>query len=245
MAQAQWQFDSAPDLDRSFIERLRTFPRQPDMLVYGMRSAAALVLRGWLRIYHRLRIVGRENLPGEGSFIMVANHCSHLDILCLLAALPLRKLHRAFPAAAQDYFFISLPRTAAATIFVNAMPFSRDAHARHSLEVCGAMLSNPGNVLILFPEGTRSTTGQIGEFRAGIGHLVAGTEIAVVPCHLRGTFAALPKSARIPRPRRVCLSIGGARRFGDLPQGRESALSVARQLHQAVEELACERSKQP
>ena len=111
----RWQYESAPDLDQSLVERLRHFPRQPDMLVYGLRSVAAVIIRAWLRCYHRLEIIGRDHLPAEGSFVMVANHSSHLDTLCLLAALPLAKLHRAFPAAAADYFFKactarSLPR---------------------------------------------------------------------------------------------------------------------------------------
>ena len=71
------------------------------MLVRGVRSLAAVVLRVWLRVYHRLTIVGRQNLPADRSFILIANHASHLDTLCLLSALPVRRLHRTFPVAAQ------------------------------------------------------------------------------------------------------------------------------------------------
>ena len=95
-----WQYEPATDLDQPLIERLRRFPREPDLTIYGLRSIAALTIRGWLRFYHRLKISGASNLPREGSFVIVSNHGSHLDTLCLLAALPLRKLHRAFPAAA-------------------------------------------------------------------------------------------------------------------------------------------------
>src|SRR5262245_3278913 len=95
-----WHYDPARDLDQPLIERLRHFPREPDILVSGVRSLAALLSRSWLRLYHRLSILGREHVPIDGSFVMVANHASHLDALCLLAALPFSKLHRAFPAAA-------------------------------------------------------------------------------------------------------------------------------------------------
>src|SRR5437899_647931 len=98
------------------------------MLVYGTRLLAGLLLRGWLRCYHRLTIVGRENLPLDRSFVMVANHASHLDTLCLLSALPLSKLHCAFPAAAQDYFFVQVPRLFLAAVVVNALPFDRRVH---------------------------------------------------------------------------------------------------------------------
>src|ERR1043166_10210821 len=132
----QWQYDTAQDLEQPLSERLRHFPREPDMLVYALRSFAALVVRAWLRMYHRLEIVGRENLALEGSFVMVGNHSSHLDALCLLAALPLKKLHRAFPVAAEDYFFRSLPRTWFAAVVINALPFGRQLRVRESLSVC-------------------------------------------------------------------------------------------------------------
>jgi 1-acyl-sn-glycerol-3-phosphate acyltransferase len=233
----EWRYDTAQDLEQPLVERLRRFPREPDMLVYALRSLAALTIRGWLRSYHRLEIVGRDNLPAEGSFVMVANHSSHLDALCLLSALPLKKLHRAFPAAAADYFFVNLPRAAVAAIFVNALPFARQVHIRQSLNLCQGLLSNPGNVLIIFPEGTRTATGQIGEFKCGVGLLVAGTKIPVVLCHLAGAFAAWPKGKLVPRPRTLRLTIGKPRTFETLAPGTEAAHQIAEELRQAVIEL--------
>ena len=232
-----WQYEPAPDLDQPLAERLRRFPREPDLTIYGLRSLAALLTRGWLRLYHRLEIVGRENLPAQGSFVIVANHTSHLDTLCLLSALPLCKLHRAFPAAAQDYFFVTVPRLAVAAVVVNALPFGRQKHIRQSLELCRLLLSNPGNVLILFPEGTRTATGQMGAFKPGIGLLVAGTHLPVVPCHFTGGFAAWPKGKLIPRPRKLRLRIGPPRNYSALTPGREAAEQICADLHKAVAEL--------
>lgn len=209
----KWRYEPAHDLDQPFLERLRHFPREPDMLVYGARSLAALACRGWLRMYHRLRITGRDHLPPEGAFMLVANHVSHLDTLCLLAALRLRQLHRAFPAAARDYFFVSAPRVTAAAILVNALPFERQIHLRQSLDLCRQLLANPGNILILFPEGTRSRDGSLSAFRPGIGWLVAGTTIPVLPCRLDGCYRALPKGAWWPRPCRLRLTIGVPRTY--------------------------------
>src|SRR2546423_5502761 len=104
---------------------LREFPREPSKVCDAFRSVAAVVLRGWLKLYHRLKIDGRENLPADGSCVLVANHSSHLDTLCLLAALPLRKLNRTFPAAAADYFFASVTRMVVAVVVVHALPFYR------------------------------------------------------------------------------------------------------------------------
>ena len=233
-----WRYEPAADLDQSLTDRLRRFPREPDITVYGLRSLAALLVRGWLRTYHRLEIAGREHLPGQGSFVMVANHGSHLDTLCLLAALPLRKLHRAFPAAAQDYFFVSVPRLAVAAVVVNALPFARESHIRQSLELCRQLLANPGNILILFPEGTRTASGRIGSFKPGIGLLAAGTEIPIVPCHLAGAFEAWPRGKAFPKPRQLRLHIGAPRTYATLPPGRESAEQICQDLRRAVAELA-------
>jgi 1-acyl-sn-glycerol-3-phosphate acyltransferase len=160
--------------------------------------------------------------------------------LCLLSVLPLNKLHRAFPAAAQDYFFVNVPRLALAAVVVNALPFGRQTQVRQSLELCRQLLANPGNVLVLFPEGTRTATGQMGGFKPGIGLLVAGTTIPVVPCHLAGAFEAWPRHKALPRPRRLCLRLGEPRTFATLTPERDGALQVAAELRQAVSNLAAE-----
>jgi 1-acyl-sn-glycerol-3-phosphate acyltransferase len=229
-----WHFEPAPDLDKTLTERLRNFPRQPDMLIYGARSAAALAMRGWLRVYHRLKIEGRENLPPDQSFVLVANHASHLDVMCLLAALPMRKLHRVFPAAARDYFFVSVPRTILAAVVVNALPFERRMYSGQSLALCSRLLENPGNVLIIFPEGTRSTTGELGEFKPGIGLVAAGKEYPVIPCYLHGAHEAWPKGSFFPRPRRLQLTIGTPRRFSEFEPGKASARQICSELRKDV-----------
>lgn len=233
-----WQYEPAVDLDQSLVERLRNFPREPDMLVYGLRTMAALLMRGWLRLYHRLTISGRNNLPADRSFVLIANHASHLDTLCLLSALPLRKLHRAFPAAASDYFFVSVPRLFLATVVVNALPFDRMINIRQSLGLCRQILESPGNILLIFPEGTRSTTGQVREFKPGVGMLVAGTDCPVVPCYLHGADKAWPKGTWFPRPRRLRLVIGRPRTFQNLECNRASAQRISQELREAVLALA-------
>ncbi len=186
-----------------------------------------------LLLFHR----GHENLRTNRSLVIVANHCSHLDTLCLLAALPLRKLHRAFPAAASDYFFQSVPRLWIAAVVVNALPFARQVHVRQSLSLCGELLGNSGTILIIFLEGTRSTTGEIREFKSGIGALVAGCDVAVVPCFIEGSFRAWPKGRRLPRPRKVRLIVGAPRNYRARKTDKIDICAVASELREAVNEL--------
>jgi 1-acyl-sn-glycerol-3-phosphate acyltransferase len=224
-------------LERKAINRLRRFPREPDVVIYSFRSVIALIIRGLLRLYLRFEIIGGENLPDEESFVLVANHSSHLDTLCLLAALPLRRLHRTFPVAAEDYFFRGLPRTWFAAVVMNAMPFARQMRVRESLSICGKLLAQPGNVLIIFPEGTRSKTGETQPFKSGIGALLAGRDVSVLPCYVQGAFRAWPKGRRLPRPGKVRLIVGTARNYAASGVEKSEINAIARELQRAVREL--------
>lgn len=211
----EWDYKPTDDFDKTPIERLSVFPRQPDMFWYGVRLAVHAVLRAWLKVWHRYRVDGRELIPAGEPFVMVANHASHLDALALLSALPLRSIQHTYPAAAKDYFFTSMPKVAFSAIVVNAMPFDRKENPRASIELCKELLATPGHALILFPEGTRSGTGSMAAFKPGIGYVTAGTNIPVVPCHLDGAFRAWPKGALFPRPFRLTLRIGAPMRFAN------------------------------
>lgn len=235
-----WDYQPTADFDKTPLEKLSTFPRHPDMFVYGVRLVLHAIVRAWLRIYHRFRIVGRERLPLDRPFAMVANHASHLDAVTLLSALPLLRIQNAYPAAAKDYFFTSLSKIAFSAVVMNAMPFDRKENPRESLELCRELLETPGHVLILFPEGTRSTSGELGAFKPGIGFLTAGTNIAVVPCFLEGAYRAWPKGVLLPRPRKLTLRIGEPMTFADLPADKDGAKLVAARLRDAVISLAGE-----
>ena len=232
-----WKYHPSPGIDTPVSESLRSFPREPAMLAYAIRSFAALLLRLWMRTYHRLRIDGRDNLPANGSYVLVCNHTSHLDTLCLLSSVPLRKIHRCFPAAAADYFFSSLPRSAISAVLINALPFDRQARGAESLALCSALLKEEGNILILFPEGTRTTTGTMGRFRSGIGRLAAGNDIDILPCHLEGGLRAWPKGRLLPRPRKLHLRIGQAKNYRHLDPGPASVRAVCAELEAYVDQL--------
>ena len=234
---SEWEYRPAPDIDQRFVDRLRGFPRQPQMLHYALRSLAALLLRGFMRIYHRLSIEGQEHFPEKSSFVLVCNHTSHLDTLAMLCSIPLARIHRAFPAAAADYFFSSVPRSFVSAILINALPFDRKLKGAESLSVCAELLANTGNILILFPEGTRTATGELGRFRSGIGRLVVGTEVAVLPCYLDGGFKAWPRNKTLPRPHKLRLRIGNARHYADLEKNAESVKRICEELQEAVAEL--------
>jgi 1-acyl-sn-glycerol-3-phosphate acyltransferase len=230
----RWTYTPSPLLDKTLAERLTTFPRDPTLTVYGLRFMGMLFLKAIFATYFRLRIVGRSRIPKSGPFVLVANHSSHLDAVALACTLPMRQWHHAYAAAAQDYFFHGMFRSFVAVVFTNAVPFDRHDDPKHSLELCADLLHVSREALIMFPEGTRSTDGSIQEFRTGVGRLVAGTEIPVVPAYIGGAFRAWPKGTAIPRPRRITIGIGEPRRYPDVPSSRQGTIAVANDLRGAV-----------
>jgi 1-acyl-sn-glycerol-3-phosphate acyltransferase len=230
----RWVYTPSPLLDKTLAEQLTTFPRDPTLAVYGFRFLGMLLLKAIFACYFRLRILGRERIPVSGPFVLVANHSSHLDAVALACALPVRQWNHAYAAAAQDYFFRGFFRSLIAVWFTNALPFDRREDPKKSLELCADLLQVAHEALIMFPEGTRSADGEVREFRSGVGRLVAGTDIPVLPAYIGGAHRAWPKGSAMPRPRRVTIAIGEPRRYAEQPASRIGAASVAADLRAAV-----------
>jgi 1-acyl-sn-glycerol-3-phosphate acyltransferase len=233
-----WQLRPARDHGLAQGERLRSLSREPGLGGRATSSLWRMTTRGFLSLAYRLTVEGRDNLPAEPPFVLIGNHTSHLDALTLAAALPASLAGRAFALAAGDTFFTSDATAAFAAYAINALPIWRKHTSADDLATLRRRLTEDRCVLILFPEGTRSRTGELGRFRPGIGALVAGTAVPVVPCHLRGAFEAWPPSGRFPRPGRLRLRIGPPLSFADIAPGRGGTIEVAARCEAAVRALA-------
>ena len=184
-------------------------------------------------VYH-LEVTGRELIPRHGSCVFVANHTSHLDTFLLASQLPRQRRAGAVPMAAADFIFHNRVLSTLSSQVLNAVPLRRDAGHRHELSFLRDELKQAGHdwSYLLFPEGTRSRNGCLLEFRAGVGTLVAGSSVPVVPCHISGAFEAWPADKKLPRPRgRLTLHFGAPMQFRDLPNQRRGWNQVAEELH--------------
>jgi 1-acyl-sn-glycerol-3-phosphate acyltransferase len=236
----QWKLEPARDLGMPLDERARSLRRESGLLSTFARSIRWGVVRGYLRVYHRLEIIGREHLPKEPPFVLIANHASHLDALVLSAALPWRTLDRVYPLAAGDVFFEKPARAVLAASVLNAFPVWRGKAGAHALEEMRTRLIEEPCIYILFPEGTRSRDGAMAEFKGGLGRLTAAAEVPVVPCHLAGTFVALPPNCRVPRPRKVTLRVGEPVVFSDVANDGPGWKHISRTCETAVRRLGGE-----
>jgi len=217
-------------------ERLRSLSRERGLGGLLLGSAWRMALRGYLAAFHRLEVTGREHLPPP-PFVLIANHCSHLDALTLSAVLRGEAARRAHALAAGDTFFGSALSSAFAAYAINALPVWRKRTRSGELATLRERLVEDRLVYILFPEGTRARDGAMAPFQPGIGVLVAGTQVPVVPCFLEGCHAAWPPQRRWPRPGRLRLAIGAPLGFADLPPARAGWEEAARRCEAAVRAL--------
>lgn len=232
-----WQLRPARDHGLGPGERFASVRREPGLLEAMALRLSSVVTAGFLRTWHRLRVEGAEHLPTSAPFVLVANHTSHLDAITLASLVPWRLRQVLYPIAAGDVFFESPGRALLSSFLLNALPMQRRHTVRHALAELRERLVEDRCAYVLFPEGSRSGDGALQPFKAGIGMLVAGTDVPVVPCHLRGAFAAWPRQARLPRPRRVAVRVGAARVFRDVPDDRDGWQRIAAELQAAVAAL--------
>lgn len=232
-----WELEPARDTGLTPAERFQSVRRESGLLESLTHHACFSLVRIYFAIAHRLTIVGREKLPAHGPFVLVANHCSHLDAMALGAALTPRHRERAFPIAAGDVFFQSTVTSTFSAIMLNALPMWRKNCGPHALAELRRKLQEERAVFIIFPEGGRSRTGSMMPFKHGLGMLVAETKVPVVPCALVGTFEALPPDRKIPRPGAIKLVIGDALEFASTSNDRTGWSQIAASAESSVRDL--------
>ncbi|MFN2481430.1 MAG: AMP-binding protein [Pyrinomonadaceae bacterium] len=152
------------------------------------------------------KIEGATNVPAHTNFIVVANHASHLDMG--LVKMALGEQGRDLVAlAAADYFFDNKYKRAYMDNFTNLVPMERSGSLRKSLRHALSFLERGYNALV-FPEGTRSVTGEIVDFKPVLGFLALTARTGILPVYLHGTYEALPKGSNMIRSRDIGARIG-------------------------------------
>ena len=178
-------------------------------------------------------VEGLEHLRDlEQPVLYIANHCSHIDTVSIIRALPGSLRDHLAVAAAADYFF-RIPVVGTLTsLLLNTFPFSRQGAVRTSLEHCG-FLADQGISVLIYPEGTRSTTGELLPFKLGIGLLATQLHVPVVPIAVFGGRDALPKGRIIPHTAPLGVKFGKPLRFNE----KDDPTAVTALLRQQVAEL--------
>lgn len=187
-----WAFGVPARLARSTIQRILLFP--------ALRFVTPVAVRGAERVR-------------TGPYIVVANHVSHLDTPVVIRSLPSRIRRRVVVAAAKDYFYRGRLRGGLVSLSLATFPFDRGAGSKESLRQCRGLLDR-GWSLLIFPEGTRSPTGELGRIRHGAAVLAAESGVPILPLYVHGLAEVMPKGTRAPLPGGVVVDIGNPIRPG-------------------------------
>jgi 1-acyl-sn-glycerol-3-phosphate acyltransferase len=198
-------------------------------------TIGSLLFQAFCRVffvsYCPLVVEGRNHFP-VSPFVICSNHTSHIDSAVLMTA-------------------SGLPFSTFAMVGARDYVIPIDRHAQHnslrrSLAMCEDFLQKAAGNLILYPEGTRSSTGEIQPFKKGAGLFAVELGVPVVPAYIEGARNILAKGKLVPRPGKVTVRFGEPIRFksnsSDPLLGRELRKAAVELLEQSIRSLSQQSS---
>jgi long-chain acyl-CoA synthetase len=208
-------------------------PRGP--LTYLAGRMLHRVAQGLTRLILGLRVEGLEHVPERGPVVIAPNHVSDLDPVVLGAALDPPRIRNVVWGAIRDRLFTNAPGRALARV-ARLVPV--DDRAPGASLAVGTEVLRHNHVLVWFPEEWRAPDGRLQRFLPGIGRLMLDGGARAVPCYIDGTFEAMPRGARLPRPHRVTVRFGPPVSAADLAGADATPEAIAEALRARVAALS-------
>ncbi|MBX3414992.1 MAG: 1-acyl-sn-glycerol-3-phosphate acyltransferase [Pirellulales bacterium] len=152
-------------------------------------------------VFFSFRSAGRERVPLEGGALLLANHQSFLDPI--LFGLSCRRM---LNYVARDTLF-NVPGLAWLIRSLDAIPIDREGTGLAGLKETLRRLKQ-GEVVVVFPEGTRSETGDVGPLKPGFAAVARRSKVAIIPAAVDGAHLAWPRERKFPRLSRIQVEFG-------------------------------------
>lgn len=180
------------------------------MLQTIRRYGLMLVVRPIARLLFGLDTIGAEKLPKDGPAIVAANHNSHVDTIVLLCLFPSKLLPKLRPVAAADHFDKGGFGSWFSKNIIGIIPIKRGGASRSEDVLAGAKEAlSRGEILVVFPEGSRGEPEEMTRFKTGVARLVEFCpQATVTPVYLQGAGRSLPKDAKVLVPFNTTAVVG-------------------------------------
>ncbi len=151
------------------------------------------------KVWFRFCGLGKENVPEQGPFILAANHQSYLDGMFVMAYNKRKNVRKTFFFAKEKHVKHPYAQWMAKRHNVIVM---EPTNLKTSIQRMGEALKQ-GKSIIIFPEGTRTETGEVGEFKKTFAILSKELNVPIIPVSIHGAYEAMPKHAKFPRPLKI------------------------------------------
>ncbi|MBI4649887.1 1-acyl-sn-glycerol-3-phosphate acyltransferase [Candidatus Desantisbacteria bacterium] len=169
------------------------------MILYYLTHIISSII---CKIFFRLEVKGIENIPKKGGVLLVSNHVSNMDPIFI----PTVVWRRKFNFLAKEELF-RIPIIAAYFRRIKMFPIKRGKGDLGAIKKAIDLL-NKGEMLLLFPEGTRSPNGELLPAQPGTAMIALKSGATLVPSYIHGTEKVLPKGAKFPKFKKVTVYFG-------------------------------------
>ena len=159
-----------------------------------------LIFKGFAKVLLKFEVRGAEHIPRTGAAIIASNHASYLDPPLIGMAIPRPIFYFAKEELFRTFF-------GSAIRIVNAIPVNRDQLDRKTLRIVLAVLAR-GEMILMFPEGTRTETGDLQAGKPGTGFIAYHAKVPVIPACIRGSFEILPRGGKFFHFRKCTVTFG-------------------------------------
>jgi 1-acyl-sn-glycerol-3-phosphate acyltransferase len=199
---------------------------------------AQLICRVVTSVYFDLKVWGIEHVPRTGGVLLVANHQSFLDPILLGVRLP-----RSLSYMARSELFEVNPVFTWLIRSLGAFPVRQTGSAAGAIKEAVERLQE-GRALNIYPEGSRTETGEIGPMEKGVALVIRKAKVPVVPVAIEGSFEAWRKGTTLFRPHPIRLLYGPPMDLND-KRPDEIVATIDRTVRGLFEELRARRASEP
>ncbi len=165
---------------------------------------AKYIVKPIAKVYFKLKLNGKENIP-DSPIILAPNHQSFLDSVLLIASLPNKTLMHSY-FLSRELGFIKVSRGDSLSKLMNTIIVNIDTNLKDSIQKMAAIIKNKRNIII-FPEGTRTITGDLGTFKKTFAILSKELNCPVVPIAIHGAYQSFKRGKLLPKPMPVTIDI--------------------------------------